>query len=140
MSRENPEIFVRMKNGQLVPENNMSGQLLSLYPNGQLYKLEARTRKGRSTDQNNLYWLTLDRICDATGVYPKSRLLHEELLIATGNYRLQVSLSGDVRKIPNSTKFNKMPHDEFCKYFDAATRVLAEHGIDVAEVMQGEPA
>ena len=140
MAKDTPELFVRFRNGQLVPEDNITSQLIALYPENCLFKLEHRTRKDRSTEQNNLYWLCLSKICKATGLYPKAHVLHHELLIATGNYRLQVSLEGGTRKIPDSTKFHKMPHDEFTAYFAQAKLVLLEHGIDVQDVMEMEAA
>ena len=131
-----PTIMVEYKGGNIQPQGPWDAELLEEFSEGSMFELKVRSR--RSNPQNNYYWAALTRICKATGLYPSSRHLHEELLLATGHYSKRASLSGGVRDVPDRTAFDKMKHHEFTVYFDQAKLVLLEHGIDIEVVMGRE--
>lgn len=133
-----PEIVVRIEGRKLLIVGEYDKELLAEYPNGSEFQLVLK-KKTRSNRQQNYYWAALTRICKATGLYPKPRHLHEELLLQTGYFHKRPSLSTGVRDVPDSTSFNKMDHNDFTAYVREAKRVLLEHGIDL-EALMGEPA
>lgn len=135
-----PEIIVKIDGRKLVIVGEYDRELLAEYPNGSEFQLVLK-KKARSNRQQNYYWAALTRICKATGLYPKPRHLHEELLLQTGYFHKRLSLTKGIRDVPDSTSFDKMDHADFTAYVDAAKRVLLEHGIDLEALMsEGEPA
>lgn len=130
-----PEIVVKIDGRKLVIVGEYDRELLAEYPNGSEFQLVLK-KKARSNRQQNYYWAALTRICNATGLYPKPRHLHEELLLQTGYFHKRPSLSQGVRDVPDSTSFSKMDHADFTTYVSHAKRVLLEHGIDLEAMMQ----
>jgi hypothetical protein len=86
-------------------------------------RLTLKRAKGRSSDQNRLYWALLKYVAEASHFETAERL-HVALKLALGRYDLMAMPNGKVVPVPHSTAFDSMSHEEFGKYFDDAAKVI----------------
>lgn len=94
-------------------------------PAGTEYDLVKRTK--RSWPQLKLYWAMLNRVVKATGKWPSAEHLHEAIKLTLGYCREGVNLrTGDVTLVADSAALDRMDHDQFRQFFDAAQGLIAE--------------
>ena len=131
--KDKPGIIVRKIAGKLTPVHAFDAERLMAMQDGAEFDVTPRSR--RSSPQNRLYWQTLKRVVDATQIAPTPEALHEALKMACGIVIAVRDLrTGKPRLIPDSAAFDRLPHDEFCRYMDQAMALLSERvGFDVLE-------
>ena len=96
-------------------------------------RVGAEIARSRSVRQQRLYWSVLNKVVEVTSDYRTPEALHEALKMATGHVTI-VKLVGKDRiiRIPESTKFDRMPHDAFTAYCTAAFKIIEEELIDTS--------
>lgn len=95
-------------------------------PLGTEYDLVKRSR--RSLPQLRLYWSILNNVVRATGKWPTSAHLHDQLKLICGFTRPVINWeTGEVTQVVDSIAFDAMSHDDFRVYFDTAMEKLSEH-------------
>ena len=131
--KDRPGIIVRKVSGKLSPVHAFDAERLEALPEGAEFDVTPRSR--RSSPQNRLYWQTLKRVVDATQIAPTPEALHETLKMACGIVLAVRDLqTGKPRLIPDSAAFDRLPHDEFCRYMTDAMQLLSERvGFDVLD-------
>lgn len=93
---------------------------------GHVFELVPATK--RSSKQLRTYWRALGIVVKATGKWPNSEKLSEELKWACGYRTKFVDWStGEFLERPDSIALAEMEHEEFCTFMDAAMAQLAEH-------------
>lgn len=138
---EKAPIFMRRTIGGLAPVSAYDAERLDAYAAGG--DLEVHIRQRRSLPQQRLYWVTLQKVVDATGDYPTAEHLHDALKMALGYVRLMKRLDGSIIAIPDSTAFAAMDGAAFREFFDKAMKAIAERwGFDPlgADVCQSREA
>lgn len=99
----------------------------------------AEIARSRSVVQNSYYWAVLAKVVThAPGEWRTPEALHEVLKVATGHVEIVKLIGGRLIKIPQSTSFDRMPHETFQQYLDAAFKVIGDEilgGMGVDEFM-----
>lgn len=142
MAKETPSIELAFDGKGLSPLTAADAELLDAYPKKTEFR--AVEMKRRSNAQLKFYWVGLERIVEATDMWPTKEHLHRAILLACGYFKTTYTLSGDPRIEVDSASFASMNQHEFNLYFKKArAALLIESGIDWDEVMpalMGEPA
>jgi hypothetical protein len=101
------------------------------HADGQLYELSPISN--RSDPHHKLYWAALGEVVRATGRWPTSEHLHNDLKMLCGYYRTVINhATGGVYYVPDSMAYKAMNQQEFKAFFEAAMIKLAEAvGYDV---------
>lgn len=136
-----PPIVVKRRDGSFAPLGAWDAERTADDATGCQYDLVYRSR--RSLKQQRLYWQMLAGIVSATGLWPSSEHLHDEIKFSLGYVRKGVNLkTGEAIILPDSTAFNAMDDQIFRAYFDQAVELIArETGIDpLAFYEQGKAA
>lgn len=131
MSRQKPPAPIikrTMKGFALI--GPYDAELVEADPIGTEYDLVKRSK--RSLPQLGLYWRALSGVVKATGQWPTSQHLHEDIKLTLGYVRKSVNLrTGEVLTSVDSAGFDAMNADEFRVFFDQAMQLIAEQcGID----------
>lgn len=128
-----PTVQVYKRDGQLMPVSPYDAEEMEQFQDGQLFDLSSTSK--RSDPHHKLYWATLGDVVKATGLWPTSQHLHDDLKMLAGYYRTVVNgISGGVYYVPDSTAYKAMDQREFGQYFEAAMQRLAERiGYDPLE-------
>ncbi len=124
--RDKPSAPIVRKTARgLSPAASIDAEQVWADPVGTEYDLVKRTK--RSWPQLKLYWSMLNRIVKATGDWPSSVHLSDEIKLTLGYRRVLANLrTGEVHECPDSIALDNMSHDEFMAYFEAAQALLAE--------------
>lgn len=142
MAKETPSIELEFDGRGLFPLTALDAELLDAYPKKAEFR--AVEMKRRSYAQLKLYWAGLERIVEATEMWPTKEHLHRAILLACRYFKTTYTLGGEPRIEVDSASFASMNQREFNLYFKKARAVLlVEADIDWDEVMpaqMGEPA
>jgi hypothetical protein len=133
-----PPITVKL-NGQggLSPLTAYDAEQLASAPASAVYDLVHVSK--RSTPHHKLYWSVLGKAVKATGKWPTSEHLHQDLKFALGYYQTRASEFGGVMYVPDSIAMYKMTQAEFNVFFEQAMSKLAEAiGIDPLELINAK--
>lgn len=131
-------IQVQVQGDRLVPVAEYDRDILTKWGEGTIITLSGR--RGRSLPHHRLYWATLERLVRDTPVgerYASKEMLHDALLMATGNVRT-IWHPGEQCNVyvPASTSFAAMDQVQFGEYTAAAWKLVAEaFGVDVEKVV-----
>lgn len=123
MAKDTPVLYVRAKQGVLVPHARFDADLLSRYP--QETKLRAEITQPRSVPYQRLYWAVLKAVCDATGRWPNPETLHKALKLHLGVVDTIASVHGEPVLLPGSTAFREMDQAAFREYADTAFDLIS---------------
>lgn len=118
-------IIQKMAHGYM-PATAFDEECLDGFPQGTQFELTPTSK--RTHRHLGTYWGALGRVVKATGKWPTSAHLHDELKYACG-YRREIIdwETGEVHTVLDSIAFDAMTHAEFKEYFDKAMETLAEN-------------
>ena len=121
---DTPPLPVMVKErGRLVPLTPYDEEAFDNLPDGMEFELKAEKSKQSPTQRR--YWMILNRVCKATGKWPRAYELHNNLKIAAGYFVDGVDMvTGKPVKIPSSTAIEAMTAREFLDYFNAVMPLL----------------
>ncbi len=122
--KEKSLIIVRKTPRGLQPVSSFDAELLLAAPLGTEFNLASLTK--RSLPQHRTYWKALSEVVKATGKWPTAEKLHDALKRACGYVQIRYNLDGSSYIATDSTSFEAMNHDEFCKYMELAMAKLSE--------------
>lgn len=92
---------------------------------GHTYELVPVTK--RSERQLRTYWKALGLVVKATGKWPTAERLHRDIKMTLGYVEQAVNLrTGEVLIVPDSVALDKMSHEEFCDFMNAAMALVAD--------------
>lgn len=133
--KQPPPIVKKTARG-LSPSHSRDAELIMADPAGTEYDLIKRTR--RSNQQLRLYWAMLDRVVKATGCCPTAEHLSDEIKLTLGYRRMLADLrTGKVTESVDSIALDRMSHEDFMQFFEAAQQLLAEKcGFDPLSFME----
>lgn len=119
----------------LVPASAHDAEVIDSASIGALFDLVPRSR--RSNPQNRLYWGVLEKVVSATGAWPTSAHLHEQLVKGCGFTELVLNpFTGLYEEERDSTAFDAMPPADFKVFMDTALAKLSEAiGVDVMDLL-----
>lgn len=93
---------------------------------GHVFELVPVTK--RSTRQLRTYWKALGLCVKATGKWPSAEHLHDEIKFTLGYRKLVADLkTSEVSESVDSVAIDKMDHDTFCAFMNAAMKLLSDH-------------
>jgi hypothetical protein len=96
----------------------------------------ARIARSRSIQQHRRYWKALECAVAATGKWPTPEYLHVALKEATGHFMVVRLMNGRMVKVPGSTAFDEMNHEQFTAYSEDALRILADDiGVSIEQLL-----
>lgn len=133
--KEPAPIVIKTQRG-LSPVASFDAEVIYSDQIGQEYDLVKRSK--RSNPQLRLYWSMLGRVVQATGKWPSSEHLSDEIKLTLGYVKQVVDLrTGEVTKSVDSIALNAMSSDQFRLYFDQSVELLSDHlGIDPLAFMR----
>lgn len=129
-------VVEKAKDGRLVPVTSYDNAVVGQARLGAIYELVPKTMK-RSDKQLRLYWACLDKVCEATGAWPNSEILHD-LLVREAGYvtRVPNPRTGEWEIARDSFALDSMEPEDANKFVDAALAILAEGiGVDPLELL-----
>ncbi len=98
---------------------------LNSVPFGHVFELVPATK--RSNKQLRTYWRGLGIAVKATGKWPTPEHLHDAVKLTLGYRRMVADLkTGVVAEIPDSVAIDAMEHADFCKFMEAAMKLVSE--------------
>lgn len=133
------EALVRIEDdGRIVGANASEAETLSEMAGG-IYRAVFTTPRGRSLNQNGLYWAMCTLIAENYPGDLTKENVSDAIKIECGHAYVWKSASGEFRRSPKSIAFNKMPADEFGKFLDKALFKAGElFGEGLAEAARRE--
>tara|TARA_R110000822_G_scaffold23346_5_gene72318 strand:- start:281 stop:694 length:414 start_codon:yes stop_codon:yes gene_type:complete len=135
-SRSKPTIQMELRNGALSPVTRYDAEIMETYSQGQVFDIKSVSQ--RSNPHHKLYWTILNHVVKATGAWPTSAHLHNEVKFLTGYYKSIINQStGGVFCVVDSISFESMDQKEFSIFFDAVMEKLSDKlGIDPMELLE----
>ncbi len=120
----------------LVPLTAADDELLSQFKPGQMFDLVPRDKE-RSRPQVRFYFAVLQRVCAATGLWPKADILHDFLMRECGYSSTQLNpFTERWEEVRDSLAFDGMSQDEANEFVTAAMAAIATWlGIDPVELL-----
>lgn len=125
MSEEKLPILMERRMNGLAPVSLLDSQSLERFPFGKA--LECRIKRGRSNPQLRLYWGLLRKVADNLDQDVTEDDLHEWLKLKLGYVRPVRQRNGEIVEVAASIALDRMPQDQFNRYFDAVKALLVEH-------------
>lgn len=124
--REKPPLIqVVMTPRGLRPHLPDDAEKLVSIPLGNTFELVPISK--RSTRQLRTYWKALGLTVKATGKWPSAEHLHDEIKFTLGYRKLVADLkTGEVTENVDSVAIDKMDHETFCGFMNAAMELLAD--------------
>ena len=132
-----PAPIVMLTPTGLVPVSPYDAEEMDQFSHGAEFDLVSRSK--RSFKHHRTYWKALGGVVKATGKWPTSAHLHDELKLACGFRQTIIDWqTGEAKEVIDSIAFDKMTQQEFKVYFDMAIAKLSERvGYDVLAWMEG---
>lgn len=117
--------------GRLIPATPYDAESMMEFRNGTTFEIFAQTGD-RQRRKLRLYWKVLNTVVKATGRWPRSRNLHNDIKLTLGYVTMSYDLyTRQVIRTPDSTAVNEMSPEEFDTYFDRAMDLIATKvGVD----------
>lgn len=127
---------VVVERGRLVPLTPYDAEAMSELADGLTFELKAGVQTQSPTQRR--YWMILNRVVKATGKWPRSYELHNNLKLTAGYFVYGVDMvTGKPVKIPSSTAIENMTAKEFLEYYNTVMPLLEQViGFNPEEVLR----
>ena len=133
--RDRAPVYMVRKGHTLVPQMDMDDEQLVAIPEGGVVRVEFKST--RNLERLRAYWVMLYECVEATGCQPTKEILHKEIKLANG-FVDQFVFKGLMVTQASSIAFEEMEEDEMVRFFNEATRYLAEEHGWIGEGYLGE--
>ena len=121
--RDRAPVYMVRKGHTLVPQMDMDDEQIVAIPEGGVVRVEIKST--RNLDRLRAYWAMLHECVEATGCQPTKEILHKEIKLANG-FVDQFIFKGLMVTQVSSIACEEMEEDEMVRFFNEATRYLAE--------------
>ena len=124
MAKESAPILLKRAGRFLVPADAMTERFIETLPQGKTLRARDITQP-RSRPRMRLYWALVHLVSENLTDVP-SEALHEWLKMRLGIVVAIPLKSGKTDLVPGSIAFDKMPQDEFERFFAGFLKLLNE--------------
>ena len=121
---DRPPILMQRRGAFLAPYAAADGEAIERFPGQKVLKV--RVSQPRSLPQHRLYFGLLDKVAENLDQDVTGDDLHEWVKLKLG-YVTPIRLrTGEIVEVPKSIAFDKMPQDEFQRFFNDAKTLVIE--------------